>query len=109
MSIQVARPSCKRVEQRLRDLHIARVLTLSEPPVNRSQQFARLLRLTLGTPEAREACCCAEFPGLCLLLTRNRERVLEVRLRLRSIRLRRHQRDFPGSSVDVGFPPLFLG
>ena len=41
-------------EQRLRFLQIARVEPLSEPAVNRSQQFARLLHLALVTPEAGE-------------------------------------------------------
>jgi hypothetical protein len=41
-------------QQRLRLLQIERVKPLSEPPVNRGQQFARLPRLTLVTPEACE-------------------------------------------------------
>ena len=41
-------------------------------PQNRSQQFARLLHLALVAPEACEAHCGAEFPGLCLMfVTRN--------------------------------------
>jgi hypothetical protein len=43
----------KLVEQRLRLLQIERVEAFSEPAVNRSQQFARLLRLTLIPPEPR--------------------------------------------------------
>jgi hypothetical protein len=39
------------LQQRLRFLQIARVEPLSKPPVNRSKQFARLLRLALVTPE----------------------------------------------------------
>ena len=35
--------------------------------MNRSKQFASLLRLLLVAPEAREARCGAEFQGLCLL------------------------------------------
>ena len=54
----------------------------SEPAVHRSEQFASLLRLSLVTPEARHAHCGAEFPGLCLLLTRHCERALEIRFRL---------------------------
>src|SRR4029077_2733817 len=57
------------LQQGLRLLQIACVEPLSEPPVNRSQQFARLLHLTLITPEAREAHRGAEFPGFGLLLT----------------------------------------
>ena len=36
-------------EQRLRLLQIERVKPFSEPAVNRSEQFARLLHLALGT------------------------------------------------------------
>ena len=54
---------------RLRLLQIARVKPFSEPAVDRSQQFASLLRLALVTPEAREAHCGAQFPGLGLLFT----------------------------------------
>jgi hypothetical protein len=39
-------------DERLRFLQIARVETLSEPPVNLSQQFARLLHLALLAPKA---------------------------------------------------------
>ena len=56
------------LQQRLRLLQIARIEPLSEPPVNRSKQFARLLHLALVAPEACEphrgrwfsgfACCC---------------------------------------------------
>ena len=58
-----------------------------EPAVNRSQQFARLLHLALVAPEPCEAHCGAEFPGFCLLLTRDRERALEIGFRFRRIRL----------------------
>ena len=47
-------------------LELERVDAFSELAVNRSQQFARLLRLALVTPEARHAHCGAEFPGLSL-------------------------------------------
>ena len=43
------------LEERLRFLQIARVKPLSEPAVNRSQQFARLLHLALVAPETCEA------------------------------------------------------
>jgi hypothetical protein len=43
------------LQQRLRLLQVPRVEALREPPVNRSQQFARLLHLALVAPEAREA------------------------------------------------------
>ena len=69
---------CKASEQRLRLLQIARLEPLRKPPVNRSEQFARLLHLALVAPETREAHGGAEFLGLGLLLTGDRERTLEV-------------------------------
>jgi hypothetical protein len=45
------------LQQRLRLLQIMRVEPLRTPPVNRSKQFARLLRLALVTPEACETHC----------------------------------------------------
>ena len=39
---------------RLRLFQISRIKAFDEPPVNRSQQFARLLHLTLVAPELRE-------------------------------------------------------
>jgi hypothetical protein len=53
-------------------LQIARLKSLREPSVNRSQQFPRLLHLALVAPEAGEAHCGAEFPGFGLLRTRDR-------------------------------------
>jgi hypothetical protein len=44
------------VEQRLGLLQIQRIEPLREPAVDRSQQFASLLRLALVAPEACEAC-----------------------------------------------------
>ena len=58
------------LQERLRLLQIARVKPLREPPVNRSQKFARLPHLTLVAPEAREAHRSAQLPRLCLLLPR---------------------------------------
>ena len=76
------------LQQRLRFLQIARVEALRKPPVNRSQQFARLLHLALVAPETREAHGGAEFPGLCLLLAGDGESALELGLCLRVIPLR---------------------
>jgi hypothetical protein len=50
------------VKQSLRLLQIARVEPLHEPPVNRSQQFARFAHLALVTPKASEAHRGTEFP-----------------------------------------------
>ena len=73
------------LQQRLRLFQIARVEPLSEPAVNRSQQFASLLRLALVAPEACEAHCGAKFPGLGLLLARDGERALEISFRFRGV------------------------
>ena len=97
------------VQQRLRLLQIERVEPFSEPAVDRSEQFASLLRLALVTPEAREAHCGAEFPGFGLLLARDRECTLEIRFSFRRIRFRRLQRDFPCNAIDLGLVPPFLG
>src|SRR5271169_3695515 len=59
------------LKQRLRFLQIERVEAFGEPAINRSEQFASLLRLPLITPEPRHAHRCAQLPGLGLLLTRN--------------------------------------
>ena len=78
------------LQQHLGFLQIARVEPFSEPAINRSEHFASLLWLLLVAPEPRHAHCCAQFPGLCLLLSRNRERTLEIRFRFCRVRLRRH-------------------
>jgi hypothetical protein len=44
-------------QQRLRLFQIARIQPLGKPPVNWSQQFARLLHLALVAPEACEVDC----------------------------------------------------
>ena len=99
------------LQQRLRLLQIARVEALREPPVNRSQQFARLLHLALVAPEAREAHGGAEFPGFGLLLAGDRERALEIRFRFRRIRLAATSARFPrqcdGPRPRTTFPWLF--
>ena len=70
-------------------LQVERIEPFSEPPVDRSEQFASLLRLTLVTPEARKAHCGAEFPGLGLLLAGEGESALEIRFRFGSVRFGR--------------------
>jgi hypothetical protein len=67
------------LQQRFRLLQIARVEPFCEPPVNRSQEFARLLRLALVAKKTREARGGAEFPGFGLLLASDGERTLEIR------------------------------
>jgi len=41
------------LQQRLGLLEVARIEPFREPPVDRSEQFASLLRLALRAPEAR--------------------------------------------------------
>jgi hypothetical protein len=52
--------------------------------------------------------CRAQFPGLRLLLTRDCEGTLEIRLCFRGIRLRRPDCDFPGNAMHLGLAPAFL-
>ena len=84
---------------------------VSKPSVNihRSEKIASLLPLALIAPEPRHAHCGAEFPGFCLLLTCDPERALEVRFRFCRIRGERHERDFTGNAIYIGFGPPVLG
>jgi hypothetical protein len=61
----------------------------------------------LITPTARDTHRCAQFPRLCLLLTRNRKRGLEISLCFRCIRIGRYQRNFSGNTMDLRFAPSF--
>ena len=83
--------------------------TLSEPAVDRSEQFARLLQLTLVAPEPREAHGGAEFPGFCLLLVGDSERAFEKASACASS-LRRHSTISPAARLarpQPSFPQLF--
>src|SRR5262249_15562123 len=108
-SSKPAASSCRQLlQQRLRLLQIERTKPLRKPPVNRRQQFTRLLRLALVAPEPGEAHGGAEFPGFGLLLTGDCEGALEVSLSFGCIRIRREQCDFAAASVDLSLPPRFL-
>ena len=96
------------LQQRLRLLQIARVKPLSEPAVDRSKQFARLLHLALVAPEACEAHGGAEFPGFCLLLTSDSERALKISFSFLGIRLLRPESDLPGNAINLGLEHPFL-
>ena len=87
------------LQQRLGLFQIARVEPFGELAINRSEQFASLLCLPLVAPRPRHAHCCAQFLGLCLLLSPNRERPLEIRFHFCHVRLRRLQRDFSGNAM----------
>jgi hypothetical protein len=94
------------VEQRLALIRSG----VSKPSVNKQnprKKIASLIPLALVAPQLRHADRRAQLPRLCLLPTRNRERTLAVRLRFRCIRLRRHQNDFAGNAIDLGFAPPF--
>ena len=56
------------IEQRLGLLQICRVKTLSEPTIDRCQQLARLVRLALPLPQARQAHGHPQLPGFGLLV-----------------------------------------
>ena len=83
--------------------------TLSKPPINRRQQFARFAHLALVAPEACEAHGGAEFPGFGLLLTGDCDCTVEIRFDFRRIRFGRHQCDFTDDTPDLGLAPLFFG
>jgi hypothetical protein len=59
------------VEQRLGVLQIERVEAFGEPAIDRSEQFANLLRLPLIAPEPRHTHRRAQLQGFCLLLRCN--------------------------------------
>src|SRR6185312_268403 len=96
------------VEQRLSILQVECVEALSEPAVDRSEQFASLLRLALVAPEASEAYRRAQLPRFCLLLTRNCECVIKILLCFFGVRLARLECDFPGNAMHLGLAPFFL-
>src|SRR5208282_6272725 len=97
------------IEQRLGLLQIERIEAFGEPAIDRSEKIAGLIPLALIAFKSRHAHRRAQFPGLCLLRARNRERALEIRVRFRRIRLGRLKRDFPGHAMDLGLEPPFLG
>jgi hypothetical protein len=104
---QECAPSCcLLVKQGLRLLQVQRVKALSEPAVNRSKQFNRLLHLALVAPEAREAHGGAEFPGLGLLLAGYSECASEFDLSL-ALTLHREER-IADNTVELGFEHTFI-
>jgi hypothetical protein len=67
-----------------------------------------LLSFALIAPQPCHTHRRAQFPRFCLLLTRDRERTVEMGFRLCRIGLARHQRDFPTRAIDLSFAPPFL-
>jgi len=96
------------VEQRLSLFQIERVDAFGEPAVDRGEKIAGRIPLALIAPQPRHTHRRAQLPGLCLLLTRNRERTLEITFRFRGIALWRLERNFAGDAVDLGLEPPFL-
>ena len=96
------------LQQRLRLLQIARIEALGEPAVDRSEKFASSLPFSLITPEPRHARGCAKFPGLSLLLTCNRERLLEECLGSGLISVGRRQSQLAFNSIEFSLTPTFF-
>src|SRR5450631_1971679 len=90
------------VEQGLSLFQVARAEPFSEPAIDRSEKIPGLVPLALIAPQPRQACRRTQFPGFCLLRTRDSQSVAEIRFRFRRIRLRRQQCDFAGGPVDLG-------
>jgi hypothetical protein len=59
------------VQQRLGLLQVQRIEALGEPAIDGGEKIMRLLPFTLFAPQPRHAHRRAQFPGLCLLLTRD--------------------------------------
>src|SRR5262249_32008373 len=97
------------IEQDLGLLQVAGLEAFGEPAVERSKKIAGLIPPALIAPQPRHAHRGAQFPGLRLLLPRNRERALEILFRSRRIRLRRESCDFPGNAIARGLAPSLLG
>ena len=83
-------------------------MPLSEPPINRSQQFAPLLHLALVAPETRKAHCGAEFPGFGLLITRDCKCALEIRFGPGGKVIGRLESNFARNAIDLSLIPPFL-
>src|SRR6516225_2053261 len=90
-------------------LEIARVEAFAEPAVGRSEKLAGLIPLALIAPQPRHAHRGSEFPGLCLLLPRDRKRTREISFCFCRIRFRRQQCDLPANAIDLSLAPSLLG
>jgi hypothetical protein len=86
--------------------------SVSNPSVNHPYTGASssrdCLHLALVAPEACEAHGGAELPGFGLLLARDLQCTLEIRLRLYHIRLWRLPRDFTSHAMNLSLAPPFL-
>src|SRR5262249_23574908 len=90
------------LQQRLRLLQIERIEALGKPAVDRSEQFASLLRLPPITPEPRHAHRCAQFQRLCLLPAGDCISALEISFCLGGFRLGLHQYDLASNVINLG-------
>ena len=95
------------VQQRLGLLQVRRIKSLGELAIDRDEKIVGLLSFALIALQPRHAHRRAQFPRLCLLLTRNRERTLEISLCFRRIQVGRYQRNFSGNTMDLRFAPSF--
>jgi hypothetical protein len=76
--------------------------------MDRREKIVNLLQFALIAPKSGHAHRRTQFPRLYLLLTRDGECTLEIRLSFGGIRLGRDQRDFPGDSMDISLAPPFV-
>src|SRR5215831_18317564 len=90
-------------------LQVERIEAFREPAVDGSEKIAGVIPFALVAPESCHAHRGAQFPGLCLLLTCDRARTLEICLCFCRIRLRRIERDLPGHAMDLGLPLSVFG
>src|SRR5262249_27248971 len=89
-------------------LQVKRVEAFGEPAIDWSEKIAGLVPFAPIAPQPRHARRRAQFPRFCLLLTRDRERALEIRLRFDRVWLWRFERDFAGHAMDFGLAPPLL-
>lgn len=101
--------STKLTEQGLGLSQIACVKSFGEPVVDGRKKVTCHFPLALTVQEPRQAGGRTQFPRLCMLRSRNGQGMLEIRLRLRLIPLRRLERDFAGNAMNLGLAPSFLG
>src|SRR6185369_1923772 len=78
-------PHHQLVEQRFGLHQIPRVEAFGEPTIDWSEKILGLLSFALIAPQPRHAHSRTQFPGLCLLLTSDRQRMFEIFFRFRCV------------------------
>src|ERR1700751_5078531 len=101
--------SMKRGEQCPRLSQVACVKALREPIVDGGEEVTCRLQFALIAQKPRHAHGSTQFPGFCLLRSRNYQGALEIRLRFRDVPLWRFERDFAGNAITLRLAPPFLG